>query len=396
MGDKTGISWTDASWNCIRGCSRVSEGCRHCYAETMAGRFCGPGRPYDGLATRKEREVKIAATLTKRPDGTIDQKSQFKTISEARWTGKVSFIPEHLLDPVRWQKARRIFVNSMSDIFHEGLSNEQIAAIFAVMALAKRHTFQVLTKRSRRMREWFQWAGRLTMPEILGFAYDQLKDHPDELATLKRADRNLGGYMWPLPNVWIGVSVENQEAADERIPDLLGTPAVVRFLSCEPLIDSVSLAKWLREGGKSGKSKDNPDHTSASSSVGGGHVQSGESPETGNVAESQVGPGGSPAPATHPLLSWVIAGCESGPGMRDCNHQWLRVLRDECRRGGIRYFLKQARSAQEGGHRLYPSGQAARSEVVDVVKAGEGSKVKPGGVIERPYLDGFTHQEFPA
>lgn len=279
----------------------------------------------------------------------------------------------------------------MSDIFHEGLTNEEIAAIFAVMAVAKHHQFQVLTKRSKRMREWFAWASRLTMPELLGLAYRQLADHPDELKTFRRADIALGGYTWPLPNVWIGVSVENQEAADERIPDLLRTPAAIRFLSCEPLIGRVSLAKWLRGGGESGR--DNPDHANA---VGGGHARLGESLATGNVAEPQTGPGGSPASATHSLLSWVIAGCESGPGMRDCDHQWLRVLREECRASGVRYFLKQARSAQEGGHRLYPSGQAARSEVIDVVKAGKGSKIKPGGVIERPYLDGFQHQEFPA
>lgn len=329
----------------------------------MAARFCDEGQPYYQLAKR--------------------------TKSGPRWTGVVRFIPEHLCDPVRWKKPRRIFVNSMSDIFHEGLSNEEIAAIFAVMCVAKHHKFQVLTKRSKRMVEWFRWAGRLTMGELLGFAKRALKDHPEDLKAFNRADAELGGYTWPLPNVWIGVSVENQEAADERIPDLLRTPAVIRFLSCEPLIDRVSLAKWLREGGESGR--DNPDHANA---AGGGHVRGTQAP--GNVAESQGVPRGTLASLARPLLSWVIAGCESGPGMRDCDHQWLRLLREECRTSGVKYFLKQARSAQEGGHRLYPSGQAARSPVVDVVAAGKGSKVKPGGVIERPYLDGFQHQEFPA
>lgn len=340
MGDKTGISWTDASWNCIRGCSRVSEGCRHCYAETMAGRFCDEGQPYYQLAKR--------------------------TKSGPRWTGEIAFIPEHLLDPVRWQKPRRIFVNSMSDIFHEKLSNEHIAAIFAVMLLAKRHKFQVLTKRSKRMREWFAWAGRLTMPELIGYAYEALKDHPDELATLKRADRDLGGYTWPLPNVWLGVSVENQEAADERLPDLISCPAAIRFLSCEPLIGPVVLQ-------------------------GGPTVPRGEGPTAAmHVRMYLRGNGGDQR------IHWVIAGCESGPGMRPCDHHWLRSLREQCQEAGTKYFLKQATGAQEGGHRLYPSGQAAKSEVVDVVKAGKGSKTKPGGVIERPYLDGFQHQEFPA
>ena len=334
----------------------------------MAARFSDEGQPYYQLAKR--------------------------TKSGPRWTGEVRFIPEHLCDPVRWQKARRIFVNSMSDIFHEGLTNEEIAAIFAVMCVAKRHKFQVLTKRSKRMVEWFRWAGRLTMGELFGCAKRALKDHPEELKAFNRADAELGGYTWPLPNVWIGVSVENQEAADERIPDLLRTPAEIRFLSCEPLIGRVSLAKWLRGGGE--PVEDNPATRAKALQLGGGHVQQGASSDAGNVVESQSVTRGSLASLARPLLSWVIAGCESGPGMRDCDHQWLRVLREECRASGVKYFLKQARGAQEGGHRLYPSGQAARSPVVDVVAAGKGSKVKPGGVIERPYLDGFQHQEFPA
>jgi len=326
MGDKTGISWTDASWNCIRGCSRVSEGCRHCYAETMAGRFSDPGQPYHGLVTLRKGKVK------------------------PKWNGKVDFIPKHLLDPLRWQKPRRIFVNSMSDIFHENLSFEHIAAIFAVMLLAKQHKFQVLTKRSKRMKEFFVWAGTLTMPQLIGYAYRALKDHPEELKTLARADRNLGAYTWPLPNVWLGVSVEDQAAADERIPDLLACPAAIRFLSCEPLIGPITLPIV--------------------------HVFGDNKPP--------------------PRIHWIIAGCESGPGMRPCDHRWLRMLRDQCRDSDTKFFLKQATEAQEGGHRLYPSGQAARAEVVDVVKVGKGSKMKPGGVIERPYLDGFQHQEFPA
>lgn len=326
MGDKTGISWTSATWNCIRGCRRVSAGCTNCYAETTAARFCDEGQPYYQLAKR--------------------------TASGPRWTGKIAFIHKHLCDPIRWKKPRKIFVNSMSDLFFEDLTDEEIAAIFAVMAVAKQHQFQVLTKRSKRMREWFVWAGRMTMPEILGCARRALKDHPDQLKTFDRADAALGGYTWPLPNVWLGVSVENQDAADERIPALLASPAAVRFLSCEPLLGPIDfgvqgpIMRWLR-----------PD------SLG---------------------------------VSWVIAGCESGPGMRPCDHRWLRSIREQCRAAGVSFFLKQATGAQEGGHRLYPSGQAARSEVVDVVKAGTGSKTKPGGVIERPYLDGFQHQEFPA
>jgi len=338
MGDKTGISWTSATWNPIRGCARVSEGCRHCYAETMAGRFSDEGQPYYQLVKRT-------------PKG-------------ARWTGEVRFITEHLIDPVRWSKARKIFVNSMSDLFFEKLTNEEIAAIFGIMAVCKQHTFQVLTKRSARMKEWFAWAGRLSMPELLGYAYRALKDRPDDLKAFAKADSNMGGYVWPLPNVWLGVSVEDQEAADKRIPDLLATPAVVRFLSCEPLIGQVDLSEWLME--PTGKFRTH-----------------------NNTRQYQL-----KIKLNHGL-GWVIAGCESGPGMRACDHRWLRLLRDQCEAAGVPYFLKQATAAQEGGHRLYPSGQAARSEVVDVVSGGNGSKIKPGGVIERPYLDGVQHQAFP-
>jgi protein gp37 len=333
----------------------------------MAARFCDPGQPYYGLATRKTKDVKVAATLTQNPDGSIDQKSQFKKVSIGRWTGKIDFIPKHLLDPIRWKKPRRIFVNSMSDIFHENLSFEHIAAIFAVMLLAKQHKFQVLTKRSRRMKEWFAWAGRLTMPELIGYAYEALKDHPEELKTLKRADKDLGAYTWPLPNVWLGVSVENQEAADERCPDLIACPAVIRFLSCEPLIGQVIL-----QGGP-------PIPVGSDEATAPMHVRM---YLRGNSGDQRI--------------QWVIAGCESGPGMRPCDHNWLRSLREQCKASGAKYFLKQATKAQEGGHRLYPSGQAARAPIVEVVKAGANSKIKPGGVIERPFLDGFQHQEFPA
>jgi protein gp37 len=110
----------------VRGCSRVSEGCQHCYAERVAARFSGPGKPYEGLA-------KIGRGTGGHP----------------KWTGVVRMVPEHLADPLRWKKPRRIFVNSMSDLFHEKLTNEEIAAVFGVMAAAPQHTFQVLTKRAR-------------------------------------------------------------------------------------------------------------------------------------------------------------------------------------------------------------------------------------------------------
>src|SRR5262249_48237497 len=143
---------------------------------------------------------------------------------EARWTGDVRMIPEHLADPLRWKKPRRIFVNSMSDLFHEKLTNEQIAAIFGVMAAAPRHTVQVLTKRARRMREWFEWAHGdpiVRMTKALG---EHGFDHVVCRSAAYRQPHDQA-QAWPLPNVWLGVSVEDQEAAGERIPELLRTPA---------------------------------------------------------------------------------------------------------------------------------------------------------------------------
>lgn len=310
MSNKTGISWTDTTWNPVRGCSRVSEGCRNCYAEAQAARIVrmGKGRPtpYDGI-------VKLV-------DG------------RPRWTGRVVLDPAKLAEPLRWKAPRRIFVNSMSDLFHESLTNEQIAAVFGVMAAAPQHTFQILTKRARRMREWFEWLRNQSDPFPAG-ALDFLDDvATDELAGhYDCCHLNLmATCRWPLPNVWLGVSVENQDAADERIPELLATPAAVRFLSCEPLLGPVVVPR---------------------------HDQS-------------MGPSYSP-------LDWVIAGCESGPGARPCDVAWLRSLRDQCVAAAVPFFLKQACSFGS------------------TIEASRRSRRKPGGVIELPYLDGVQHKALP-
>jgi len=318
MGDKTGISWTDATWNPIRGCSRVSEGCRNCYAERVAARFSGEGQPYEGL-------VRVKTTIANNEERDPGNRR------EARWNGTVRMVPEHLADPLHWKRPRRIFVNSMSDPFHETLTNEQIAAVFGVMAMCPQHTFQILTKRARRMREWFAWAdGGPKTPhprDVIESHARAALDGIEEGTPVRREAR------WPLPNVWLGVSVENQHAADERIPELLATPAALRFLSCEPLIGEEVLLPAIVAFG------------------------------------SAVWAG--------PKVDWVIAGCESGPGARPCSVEWLRSLRDQCAGAGVAFFLKQA------------------TETVESVLQGDGSKRKPGGVIELPYLDGVQHVAFP-
>lgn len=344
MSSTTGISWTDATWNPIRGCSRVSEGCRHCYAEAQAARIVrmGNGKPtaYDGI-------VKLVPTGVSAHAPRADR-------MEARWTGVVRLVPEHLADPLRWKK---------------------IAAVFGVMAACPQHTFQILTKRARRMREWFEWAGRLNLLDLRGFAQTFLTEEYRPYAFRR-------GTAWPLPNVWIGVSVENQDAADERIPELLDTPAAVRFLSCEPLLGEVSLFALLR-----GALRDQ-----CLEKLGG----------------SRRTPG----------IDWVIAGCESGPEARPCDVAWLRSLRDQCAEDGVPFFLKQAAGETARCDNPQPDrcGQVVRYQVVSErtaiascgctieggevcdpppIAEGDGSRRKPGGIIELPYLDGVQHAAFP-
>jgi protein gp37 len=295
MGDKTGIEWTDATWNPVRGCSRVSPGCENCYAESIAGRFCDPGQPYHGLAKR--------------------------THQGKRWTGEVRLVPEHLADPLRWKKPRRVFVNSMSDLFHEKLSNEEIAAVFGVMAATPQHTHQVLTKRPKRMLEWFRWAGHdfalqqrgiASAPNVaramLDAAAEYLGTKNDALNIAWRRFTEVDP--WPIPNVWLGVSVEDQRRADERIPLLLQTPAAVRFVSAEPLLGPVDLAPWieLKRWDSTGR----------------------ELPRRG--------------------IDWVIAGAESGPGARPMDEACVRSLRDQCAAAGVPLFYKQR--LDERGHKV--------------------------------------------
>jgi protein gp37 len=323
MSDKTGIEWTDATWNPIRGCSRVSEGCKNCYAERVANRYSGPGLPYDG------------------------------TITDGRWNGQIKLVPEVLDKPLRWRKPRRIFVNSMSDLFHENVPLEYIAQVFDVMASATAdcgknhkheeecwcgdpHIFQILTKRPERMR-------RVINEEL-----------PEFVAELMWGDSTLSmaiGDHWPLPNVWLGVSVENQRTADERIPLLLQTPAAVRFLSIEPMIGPVNLdGIWGYPGSADGAQLDNwPIH-------------------------------------------WVIVGGESGPGARPMHPDWVRGLRDQCQAAGVPFFFKQWGE------------WAAISQPVDVYHAscgfqtlgpGQGCK-RVGKKAAGRILDGRTWDEFPS
>ena len=290
MADKTGISWTDATWNPIRGCSKVSAGCKNCYAEKVAARFSGPGQPYEG------------------------------TTRDGKWNGNIRIVPEMLSQPLKWKRPRRVFVNSMSDLFHKGVPFEYIAAVFGVMTASARHTFQVLTKRPERAVEFFKWAERLWCP-----GWNDEKSAV--IAVCRDADVYVGhmvgvlgrGCPWPLPNVHLGVSIEDQSTADERIPPLLQCPTAVRFVSYEPALGPVDFygPGWFVDG-----------------------------PE---------GPG----------LNWIIVGGESGPSARPFDVAWARSTIAQCRAAGVACFVKQVGAHPwDGPGSLWGADPTMRSGVI--------------------------------
>jgi protein gp37 len=359
VSSKTKIEWTDASWNPILGCSRVSEGCRHCYAEGIAGRF-SQGKPsvYSGLAVM--------------------------TNGHAQWTGKI-VETRQLLQPLSWRRPRRVFVNSMSDLFHPGVSDELIDRIFAVMALAEQHTFQILTKRPERMLEYCYRLDTRAASVSLAMARTDWWDSPKASPCATGAIEDLIN-AGPLPNVWLGVSVENQAAADERIPLLLKTPAAVRFISAEPLLGPVSLAQWGEEGlececgwrGLEGAAmRDEPDPDDYGFSC----PKCGETCSHTSLNE-RLGEG----------LNWVICGGESGPQARPMHPDWARSLRDQCKAAGVPFFFKQ-----QGEWIEIPAVQTA-GDVIQL-NAGSNDRVwvarRIGKKAAGALLDGVEHRQFP-
>lgn len=292
MSDHSSIEWTDATWSPTLGCDKVSEGCRSCYAIRTA--------------YRQEYGFKRAdyAGLTRRlPDGSLN------------WTGKVNLLESRLKLPLTWRKPRRIFVDSQSDLFHDDVPYEFVAAVFGVMLATPHHTYQVLTKRPERMREFMLTEGdrvwgpnRGAFCEWLAWGRNAFNGSTLVLEDLwERAH-------WPPRNVWLGVSVEDQCAADERIPLLLQTPAAVRWLSCEPLIGPVDLQEpW---------------------------------PPTAPLP----GSGSVYAPWMIQQLDWVVAGGESGPKARPCDPDWVRSLRDQCQAAGVAFHFKQWGGATHAAH----------------------------------------------
>ena len=283
MSDRSAIEWTDATWNPIRGvtgrhsCVKISEGCANCYAERMNIRFGGPAYTVGADTLRLDEE---ALTL-----------------------------------PLRWKNPRRIFVCSMTDLFEERVKDDWIDRLWAVMALTQRHTYQILTKRAERMQAYLSnqdqaWRVLIEMDALCG---PKIPPGVDQH----------GSSSVPLVNVWLGVSVENQARADERIPRLLQTPARERFLSAEPLLGPINLAT----------------------------INARTSTRSHDSGRMDVLRGVAIYPTSHPEypeqgypmrpLDWVIVGGESGPGARPMRPEWARSIRDHCVAAGVPFFFKQ-------------------------------------------------------
>lgn len=343
MSDKTKIEWTDATWNPVTGCSLVSEGCRYCYAAALAASRLKNHHSRKGLAKRNAAGV-------------------------AQFTGEVRFNEKWIDQPLRWRKPRRIFVCAHADLFHENVPDEWIDKVFAVMALCPQHTFQVLTKRPERMRAYVTTDRR----EYLVAAAQAMVPGPTP-------------GIWPhlpLPNVWLGVSIEDQPTADTRIPYLLETPAAVRFVSAEPLLGAVDLTavEWKDEDAEIRSNVLTAEAWIDNSCSASAYVNEGDGMTR---------------------LDWVIVGGESGDHARAMDPQWARALRDQCAAAGVSFLFKQwgvwaPRSAvpdlpewnapgiQFDVH-AYPSKEGdARNFVWRIGKSRTGR-----------LLDGVTHDAFP-
>lgn len=294
MSDSSKIEWTDATWNVVTGCTEVSPGCDNCYAKTFAERWRGtPGHHFENGFD-------------------------------------VTLRPERLTLPLKWRKPKRVFVNSMSDLFHKDVPDSFIAQTFATMARTPQHTYQVLTKRHGRMRS--------LVGSLIDGGQNLIEAAPDE-----ETAQTLYDAVWPLPNVWLGVSVEDQKRADLRVPALLDTAATVRFLSCEPLLGPVDLA---------------------------GHTDG---------------------------IDWVIVGGESGRRARPMAPHWATALRDQCTTAQVPFFFKQWGEYAPTGYLVI--GGAGRGALLTGDPVDElGHRVEIARVGKKAAgreLDGRTWDEFP-
>lgn len=322
---KTSIEWTDASWNPIVGCTEISPGCANCYAARLAATRLKNLPDYKGLTTI----------------GTPVADADHGKKMRPHWNDAVRLLPARLAEPEQWRRPQRIFVCDMGDLFHESVGQGALLCVFQAMANAPQHTYQILTKRAQRMKEWLA-------------AFQLVERH--------RPMRD--DCRWPWPNVWCGVSTENQHFADERIPLLLETPAAVRWISAEPLLGPVDLAHKV-----AGK-RETPAY---------------------RLADDWVR-----------CLDWVVAGGESGPNARPMHPQWARSLRNQCQASGVPFFFKQwgewADPRQSlcalhsaGAHDYVADG---REHSADCPNA-KTFMVKCGKKVSGRLLDGREWSEFP-
>lgn len=310
MAETSSIEWTDATWQIVTGCTIDTPGCTNCYAMKLAG-------------TRLRNHPSRAGLTRETKAGPV-------------WTGEVRFNEQWLLQPLLWARGRNIFVAAHGDLFHPGVPDEVLDRIFAVMAASSQHTFQVLTKRSGRMRAYLSAPERMAriiaVLEALAQEIGSGKNSRDPrmgagwncfaaAENLKLGNERSSWPLWPLKNVWLGVSAEDQRRADERVPDLLATPAAVRFVSAEPLLSAIDFRRL---------SINHPTYEAVPATFDaliGQAFDLGDTPIDGPVS------GG---------LDWIIVGGESGPGARPMHPDWARQIRDACAAAGVAFHFKQA------------------------------------------------------
>lgn len=363
MAEHSDIQWTDATWPIVQGCDPYSPGCANCYVPKELIRMAGNPNP------------KISGPVQGLAERYVNATGQ----SRLRFTGKIALRHDRLDWPLTWKKPQMIFVPSHGDLFHKDVPDDFIDKVFAVMALCPQHTFQVLTKRAERMRAYVSRAD--LSDDLLDACRDmygrsKLKGYPT--GVFDGVDNDIVNFRhWPLKNVWLGVSCEDQANADERIPHLLATPAAIRFVSLEPLLGPIELLEadpyafgTLRVRLPKRKPDIHPPITEGST-----------------LGDAVAALGGS-MDVSHRGLDWVIDGGESGTDdlVRDYDIDASRAIEAQCVAAGVPFFRKQlGRKPFERAGSEWPPHIAINVD-------------DPGGEVGKPsdrrlYLTGFKHKK---
>ena len=303
MSDKSKIPWTDATWNPVVGCTKVSAGCANCYAEKMAYRLACMGQ--------KKYQAVIST------DG-------------GPWNGEIYYDESVLDKPLHWKKPRRIFVCSMGDLCHTNVPFEFIDKVVARVALCPQHDFQFLTKRPDRMLEYFNavLTHKVYCENTTNEGNTRTRIRHEALEILHKRQQtckkayNMWDGRWPLRNLWLGTSISTQADADENIPHLLPIPATVRFVSAEPLLGPIDLTDVHEKIGLScDVINDATEDAAKFNRVYGKHLDKPYVPD--------------------PTVNWLIIGCESGKNRRPCKIEWVRDLVNQCDAAGVAVYIKQ-------------------------------------------------------